>query len=111
MLPSIVSIMPCVIISNNSEQFPQVTSYICYEKPTNHDYEQANSDKEGFIDHQWLKQILPQEESDIYFCGPTPFMRCVKQSLKTIGVKQEQIHFEFFGPANLIRNGNSLRLN
>lgn len=85
-----------------AEQFPQVTSYICYEKPTKHDYEQANFDKEGFIDLQWLRQILPQDEIDIYFCGPTPFMRCVKQSLETLGIKQEQIHFEFFGPATLL---------
>ncbi|MCH5584605.1 hypothetical protein MK805_06435 [Shimazuella sp. AN120528] len=82
-------------------QFPQLKSYICYERPTQTDYEQKRFDKEGFIDLPWLKQILPTQEADIYFCGPVPFMRCVKDSLEAIWVKQERIH-EFFGTATLL---------
>lgn len=84
-----------------AKQYPQITSYICYEKPTADDYKQNHFDKEGFIDLPWLKQILPTEEADIYFCGPVPFMVCIKQILDQLGVKDERIHFEFFGPATL----------
>ncbi|ARD48054.1 nitric oxide dioxygenase [Sporosarcina sp. P37] len=37
--------------------------------------------------------------SDVYVCGPTGFMEFVIQQLHAIGVPEDKIHFEFFGPA------------
>ncbi|BCJ87251.1 NO-inducible flavohemoprotein [Effusibacillus dendaii] len=76
-----------------------VKSFVCYEKPTKQDRIAKNFDKEGFIDLQWLKSILPNNEADFYFCGPVPFMKAVYRALKEWGVPEERIHFEFFGPA------------
>lgn len=39
------------------------------------------------------------KESEVYLCGPTPFMEKVIQLLHDAGLKNEQIHYEFFGPA------------
>ncbi|WP_028778903.1 NO-inducible flavohemoprotein [Shimazuella kribbensis] len=83
-----------------TKNYPHVTSYTCYEKPTKADLEQRNFDKEGFLDLPWLSQILSKQEAEIYFCGPIPFMRSIKQILKEMGIKQENIHYEFFGPAS-----------
>ncbi|MGN7386427.1 NO-inducible flavohemoprotein [Sporosarcina sp. SAFN-015] len=52
---------------------------------------------DGFINSEFLaKHVL--EGSDVYVCGPTPFMQAVVSALHSIGVKEENIHFEFFGP-------------
>ncbi len=31
------------------------------------------------------------------FCGPTLFMKSIRNSLKDLGVKEDNINFEFFG--------------
>lgn len=37
--------------------------------------------------------------ADVYICGPTPFMQSVIGQLKELGVSEDRIHYEFFGPA------------
>ncbi len=37
--------------------------------------------------------------SDVYVCGPTGFMQFVLQQLHNMGIPEEKVHFEFFGPA------------
>ena len=37
--------------------------------------------------------------SDIYVCGPVPFMKAIIPTLYELGFAQEHVHFEFFGPA------------
>ncbi|MCD7035231.1 NO-inducible flavohemoprotein [Metabacillus sp. GX 13764] len=53
----------------------------------------------GRIDENALKAILYPVEGDFYICGPAPFMRAMSDHLKALGAKEEQIHYEFFGPA------------
>ena len=55
-------------------------------------------DVEGYITREWLKDNISIGDADYYFCGPVPFMKAMNRSLKEIGVKDEKIHFEFFGP-------------
>lgn len=74
-----------------------VTSYTIYDTPENED--EGVYDKEGYIDYEWLKSVLPSADSDIYFCGPKGFMQAVYQHLKDLNVAEDDIHFEFFGPA------------
>lgn len=53
---------------------------------------------DGFIDRNFLeKNVL--EGSDVYVCGPTPFMQAVISQLYAMGIAKEKVHFEFFGPA------------
>lgn len=53
---------------------------------------------DGFIDREFLeKNVL--EDSDVYVCGPTPFMQAVISQLYEMGIDKEKVHFEFFGPA------------
>ncbi|GKV68304.1 flavohemoprotein [Sporosarcina sp. NCCP-2716] len=53
---------------------------------------------DGFIDRDFLeKNVL--EGSDVYVCGPTPFMQAVISQLYAMGIDKEKVHFEFFGPA------------
>ncbi|MFJ7935041.1 NO-inducible flavohemoprotein [Sporosarcina sp. NPDC096371] len=53
---------------------------------------------DGFINREFLeKNVLAG--SDIYVCGPTPFMQAVINDLYALGFSEEKVHFEFFGPA------------
>jgi len=77
----------------------QLRSYCCYQSPSEADREAGTFDKEGFIDLPWLQSITPGPSASFYFCGPVPFMKVVYSALKEWGVKSEDIHYEFFGPA------------
>ncbi|WP_100330367.1 NO-inducible flavohemoprotein [Bacillus xiapuensis] len=76
------------------EQLSNGRSYIAYEK----NEEQAMCDVEGYISKEFLGKVIDQD-STCYVCGPVPFMEAVIRHLKAIGFKEEQIKYEFFGPA------------
>jgi len=53
-------------------------------------------------DKQITKELLAErvaDNADVYVCGPVGFMEAVIKNLQEIGVKDEKIHYEFFGPA------------
>jgi len=79
-----------------------IRSYVCYQRPTSADREQASFDKEGYIDLNWLKSVVPSNQADFYFCGPVSFMKGIYAVLKEWGVSTDRIHYEFFGPATVL---------
>lgn len=80
-------------------QSEQLKYYVCYENPSEADQVAQNYDKSGYIDLDWLQSVIPNSEAVFYFCGPVPFMKAIHRALKTWGIPEERIHFEFFGPA------------
>ena len=75
-----------------------VNSYIFYDSPTEEDRMNNRFDVEGYVTPDWLKDHVSLVDADFYFCGPVPFMKAINRSLKDLGVNEERIHFEFFGP-------------
>lgn len=75
-----------------------VTSFVFYDKPTEEDRQNNRFDFEGYVTQNWLKDNVAFRDADFYFCGPTPFMKAIYRFLKELDVKEERIHFEFFGP-------------
>lgn len=61
---------------------------------------------DGFITREFLEAHV-LEGSDIYVCGPTPFMQAVLSSLYQLGFSEEKVHFEFFGPAEELELANA----
>jgi nitric oxide dioxygenase len=82
-----------------AERHPNVRSIVFYEFPGDGDVEGADYDYAGRITMDWVKRTLPVSEADFYFCGPKGFMRLLNLGLRALGVPDERIHFEFFGPA------------
>lgn len=70
-----------------------------YDNPSDLDKNSTHFKKEGYIDAKWLKENITDKNADCYVCGPTPFLKAIISNLKSIGINDEQIHFEFFGPA------------
>lgn len=75
-----------------------VNSYFFYDSPTEEDRKNNRFDVEGYVTGDWLKEKIDTEGADFYFCGPVPFMKAINRSLKELGVTEDKIHFEFFGP-------------
>lgn len=78
---------------------PQISVYWSYEKPTDRDRAQKAFHKEGYIDLNWLQQVVPTKDASFYFCGPIPFMKALNGMLKDWGISAADIHYEFFGPS------------
>jgi len=58
----------------------------------------------GRIDIELLKSTLPFDDHEFYLCGPPPFMQAMYDALRGVGVRDNRIFAESFGPASLQRN-------
>lgn len=41
---------------------------------------------------------LPLQDTEFYLCGPHGFMKSIYQQLMQLGVRNQQVHYELFGP-------------
>lgn len=61
-----------------------------------------NGDHQGFLNQAAMDKFLTNgstnNNADYYFCGPFPFMVALRELLLERGVKEEQLHYEVFGP-------------
>lgn len=57
-----------------------------------------DDDDGGFITREMLEQYV-DITGDAYICGPAIFMEIMIRELKSIGMPESRIHYEFFGPA------------
>jgi nitric oxide dioxygenase len=56
------------------------------------------SDENRFLTKELLAENV-LSNSDIYVCGPVPFMKAMIPTLYELGFAEDYVHFEFFGPA------------
>ena len=80
-----------------------VHAHIRYSKPEADDVEGRDYDSRGRVDIALLKQVLPFDDYEFYLCGPTPFLRSLYCGLLSLDVSEERIHYEFFGPASILK--------
>ncbi len=78
----------------------RIHTHFCYRFPETADA--GHFDSEGVVTTDLLRSLLPLDEYEFYLCGPAPFMKAVYGSLRELGVPNDRVHFEFFGPATLI---------
>ena len=65
--------------------------------------ENCNPHATGFITQELVAQQLPDDRDvELYFLGPKPFMRAALKIAKNLGIPEEQIHYEFFGPSETL---------
>ncbi|WP_243297738.1 NO-inducible flavohemoprotein [Bacillus litorisediminis] len=99
------------IIAKNFEH-PSLHYYACYSDPTEEDKQEGRFHKEGLVTKEWLEQIVPNAaKSQFYFCGPIGFMKHVFGTLKEIGIDEDRIHYEFFGPSMSIEKTEEVLAN
>lgn len=91
-----------------ASEYANVSAYWSYEKPSEEDRASMEAYgrgfKEGFIDLAWLQQVVRNKNASFYFCGPVLFMKAIHAALQHWGVPQEDVHYEFFGPAGSLES-------
>ncbi len=85
-------------IANLSGEHAAVTTHIAYSRAQGSD---QCFDSQGHVDVALLKSVLPFDDYDFYLCGPAPFMQSLYDGLLELGVRDERVHFESFGPATV----------
>jgi nitric oxide dioxygenase len=83
-----------------------VESILLYDQPLETMVLGKDYDQEGYLDLATLSAIPNLKESAVYFCGPKPFMSNTVSLLNTLGVATENVHYEFFGPAEELELAN-----
>jgi len=74
---------------------PNVKVLYVYDTPRADDQPHAT----GLVTRDLLGQELPADRDvDLYFLGPKPFMQSVYRDGLALGVAQNRLRYEFFGP-------------
>ena len=69
-----------------------------FKKDSNAHHKVLYSDNKEYINANVLRPLLTQD-TQVYICGPTPFMEAAVNALHECNIADSQIHYEFFGPA------------
>ena len=80
-----------------------IHAHVVYSRPDAADVVGRDHDSAGHVDVALLKRLLPFDDYDFYLCGPTPFMRALYCGLLGLGVSEDRLHYEFFGPASVLK--------
>lgn len=84
----------CQRVAALQQQHPRLRSYSWYQQgqPT------AAGQFSGLMQLDVIASELPLQSGQFYLCGPTGFMKFAKTQLLALGVADEAIHYEVFGP-------------
>jgi ferredoxin-NADP reductase len=75
---------------------PNGRSYICYSRPATSDRLGEDFDAAGHLSRPVFEKAAIPPESDVYLCGPAPFMADMKAALAAFGIPSERIRIEIF---------------
>ena len=78
---------------------------IAYSKPDPTDHPGNDFDIRGHWDFATLEKLAIPVGADFYVCGPSTFLRDINRALVSLGVPQDAIHREVFGPADSFEPG------
>jgi ferredoxin-NADP reductase/predicted pyridoxine 5'-phosphate oxidase superfamily flavin-nucleotide-binding protein len=95
-------------LKTKAQQNPTLRTHIRYSQPLASDRVGKTHDSVGTVDVELLKAILPFDDYEFYLCGPAALMQKLYDGLTDLGVRDERIHFERFGPASVTRKTQSL---
>jgi hypothetical protein len=85
------------------KEHPNFHLHVCYSSPAEGDVEGVDYHHEGRIDLQLLRTTLKLMRYQFYVCGPRQMMETLVPGLEEWGVATDDIYYESFGPASLIK--------
>jgi ferredoxin-NADP reductase/MOSC domain-containing protein YiiM len=71
-------------------------SYVCYTRPSPQDKLGEDFDARGHLSRTTFDEIAVPAAADVYLCGPTRFMTDMRETLASLGVASDRLHFELF---------------
>lgn len=84
------------------QSLPRFTAHTWYRQPSEADRAKGQFDSEGLMDLSKLEGAFSDPTMQFYLCGPVGFMQFTAKQLVDLGVKQENIHYECFGPHKVL---------
>ena len=87
------------------KQLSRGRGYIVYSRPAAIDQVGTDFDALGHIDAALLQKIGVSRNSDFYLCGPSSFLRNMRDGLRNWCVLAENVHTEIFGSLEAITPG------
>ena len=84
---------------------PGSHSAIAYSQPDPTDRPGKDFDVRGRWDLAGLEKLGVPVQADFYVCGPPAFLTDMNRDLISLGVPQDSMHHEVFGPENSIEPG------
>ncbi|MFG0332090.1 MAG: NO-inducible flavohemoprotein, partial [Maioricimonas sp. JB049] len=75
-----------------------VHTCVIYDQPLADDVAAGRCQATGYVTTGMLHEWAPCDQADFYVCGPPPFMAGVLTSLRELGVEDDRVRHEFFGP-------------
>jgi len=75
---------------------PRGRSYVCYSRPGTSDKPGEDFDAAGHWSQSVFEKAAIPRESEVYLCGPAPFMTDMKAALAAYGIAPERVHIEVF---------------
>lgn len=64
-------------------------------------YHELITQTDGFVSKEFLEKHI-DSSTDVYICGPIPFMVAMVKHLLAMGLQEDHIFYEFFGPSMTI---------
>lgn len=90
-------------VAGLARRMPNMTVHVRYSEQLKDVSEGQTPDSFGLVDEALLHDLVPAPDADVYLCGPGPFMNAMDQALAALGVPDESVRFEAFGPATIER--------
>jgi ferredoxin-NADP reductase len=73
-----------------------ISLHVCYSAPIENDIPGNGYHHKGRVTVALLKQVLPSNNFEFYFCGPPKMMGDLHEGLGEWGVPEDNLHFEAF---------------
>ena len=73
---------------------------IFYEEPDTNPTLDEPASVTSRVDTAWLATHTSPKSADYYICGPLGFMQATVSGLRSLGVSDDRLHYEFFGPTS-----------
>ncbi len=78
--------------------------HLCYSNPSDNEVVGVDYQHKGRVDIPLLRITLKLMRYQFYICGPKPMMESLVPGLEDWGVNADDIHYESFGPASLVKH-------
>lgn len=85
-------------VNHLGKQLPRFERHVWYRTPSESCRAQAKFDSEGLMDLLTLESKISAPDMQFYLCGPVSFMRFAAEQLVKLGIGQDRINYECFGP-------------
>jgi ferredoxin-NADP reductase/MOSC domain-containing protein YiiM len=80
-------------------------AFVCFSRPDSLDKLGEDFDASGHLSRSIFEAVGVTPQSDVYLCGPNPFMAAMKEELATLGMAPARIHVEIFNGSESMTPG------